>query len=271
MPAAVAGPEIERLIQLLARLPGLGPRSARRAALHLIKKREALMTPLSSALQVAIDKIQVCKTCGNIDTQNPCTVCTDPRRDGARFGLAGALFRQQKLAAALPHLEYLATACPDEAAHLNLLAATLAALGDYERVVRINQFGCFLGIRAAARVMTDGGSIVNLSSVEGLAGMPYTIAYAASKFALDGMTACLAAETAASGVMANCVAPGYVDTELTRSILGGAGMTKVAKTIPAKRLARPEEIAAFVAWLSGPENTYISGQSLAIDGGFTRV
>ena len=81
MAAAVAGPEIERLIQLLARLPGLGPRSARRAALHLIKKREALMTPLSAALQVAIDKIQVCKTCGNIDTQNPCTVCTDPRRD----------------------------------------------------------------------------------------------------------------------------------------------------------------------------------------------
>src|SRR3974390_2761713 len=81
MPAAVAGPEIERLIQLLARLPGLGPRSARRAALHLIKKREALMTPLAAALQVAIEKIQVCKTCGNIDTQNPCTVCTDPPRD----------------------------------------------------------------------------------------------------------------------------------------------------------------------------------------------
>src|ERR1700681_1604058 len=81
MPAAVAGPEIERLIQLLARLPGLGPRSARRAALHLIQKRGAVMTPLAGALQVAIDKIQVCKTCGNIDTKNPCTVCTDPRRD----------------------------------------------------------------------------------------------------------------------------------------------------------------------------------------------
>src|SRR3981081_3739016 len=80
---AVAGPEIERLIQLLARLPGLGPRSARRAALHLIKKREALMTPVRSAVQVSIDKLQVCKTCGNIDTQTPCTVCTDPRRDGA--------------------------------------------------------------------------------------------------------------------------------------------------------------------------------------------
>ena len=81
MPTAVAGPEIERLIQLLARLPGLGPRSARRAALHLIKKREQLMSPLASAMQIAIDKIVVCKTCGNIDTQSPCTVCIDVRRD----------------------------------------------------------------------------------------------------------------------------------------------------------------------------------------------
>jgi recombination protein RecR len=83
MPAAVAGPEIERLIQLLARLPGLGPRSARRAALHLIKKREQLMGPLAAAIQTAIDKIQVCRTCGNIDTQSPCTVCVDPRRDAS--------------------------------------------------------------------------------------------------------------------------------------------------------------------------------------------
>jgi recombination protein RecR len=83
MPTAVAGPEIERLIQLLARLPGLGPRSARRAALFLIKKREQVMTPLSSALQTALEKVQVCKTCGNIDTADPCTVCTDVRRDGA--------------------------------------------------------------------------------------------------------------------------------------------------------------------------------------------
>jgi len=83
MPAASAGPEIERLIQLLARLPGLGPRSARRAALHLIKKREQLMAPLAAALGTAIEKIAVCRQCGNIDTQNPCTVCTDPRRDGS--------------------------------------------------------------------------------------------------------------------------------------------------------------------------------------------
>jgi recombination protein RecR len=81
MPTAAAGPEIERLIQLLARLPGLGPRSARRAALFLIKKREQIMAPLAAAMQEALEKIAICRTCGNIDTQNPCTVCTDPRRD----------------------------------------------------------------------------------------------------------------------------------------------------------------------------------------------
>src|ERR1700744_3021807 len=81
MPAAIAGPEIERLIQLLSRLPGLGPRSARRAALFLIKKREQIMAPLAAAVKTALDKIEICSTCGNIDTQNPCTVCTDSRRD----------------------------------------------------------------------------------------------------------------------------------------------------------------------------------------------
>jgi recombination protein RecR len=81
MPTAVAGPEIERLIQLLARLPGLGPRSARRAALFLIKKREQIMAPLAAALATALEKIQICRVCGNIDTQNPCTVCTNARRD----------------------------------------------------------------------------------------------------------------------------------------------------------------------------------------------
>src|SRR5215210_2025719 len=81
MPHAVAGPEIERLIQLLARLPGLGPRSARRAALHLIKKREQLLAPLSEALRVASERIVVCASCGNVDTADPCTICRDPRRD----------------------------------------------------------------------------------------------------------------------------------------------------------------------------------------------
>jgi recombination protein RecR len=81
MASVAAGAEIEHLIQLLARLPGLGPRSARRAALHLIKRREALMMPLSAALQTALQRIEICRVCGNIDSQNPCTVCADPRRD----------------------------------------------------------------------------------------------------------------------------------------------------------------------------------------------
>lgn len=83
MSRRVAGPEIERLIQLLAKLPGLGPRSARRAALHLVKKRESLMQPLTAAMGEALDKIVICSTCGNVDTSDPCTVCTDPRRDGS--------------------------------------------------------------------------------------------------------------------------------------------------------------------------------------------
>lgn len=85
MSRAIAGPEIERLIQLLARLPGLGPRSARRAALHLVKKREALLGPLAEAMAVARERIVVCSTCGNIDTSNPCALCCDPRRDAGQI------------------------------------------------------------------------------------------------------------------------------------------------------------------------------------------
>lgn len=81
MSQSPSGHEIEQLIQLLARLPGLGPRSARRAALHLIKKKDTLMVPLSSALAEAVDVISVCGTCGNIDTSDPCSMCSDPRRD----------------------------------------------------------------------------------------------------------------------------------------------------------------------------------------------
>ena len=77
----MAGPEIERLIQLLARLPGLGPRSARRAALHLLKRRDALMAPLTSAMEEAAAKVRTCSVCGNFDSVDPCAVCSDQRRD----------------------------------------------------------------------------------------------------------------------------------------------------------------------------------------------
>jgi recombination protein RecR len=83
MPSSVAGPEIERLIQLLARLPGLGPRSARRAALTLIKKRDQLMRPLGEALNIVSERVTVCSICGNVDSVDPCTICRDPRRDSS--------------------------------------------------------------------------------------------------------------------------------------------------------------------------------------------
>src|ERR1043165_3417919 len=78
MPAA--GPEIEQLIQLLARLPGFGPRSARRAVLHLIKRKDQLMVPLSAALDRAVAAVRSCVICGNVDTISPCSICSDPRR-----------------------------------------------------------------------------------------------------------------------------------------------------------------------------------------------
>jgi recombination protein RecR len=79
MPAI--GSEIERLIQLLAKLPGLGPRSARRAALALLKKRDTLLEPLADSLREAADAILTCEICGNLDTQSPCAICSDSRRD----------------------------------------------------------------------------------------------------------------------------------------------------------------------------------------------
>ncbi|WP_421792832.1 recombination mediator RecR [Hyphobacterium sp.] len=81
MATSSAGPEIERLIQLLAKLPGLGPRSARRAALHLLKKQDALMRPMAEALSDAADKITACSICGNLDVSDPCSICTAPGRE----------------------------------------------------------------------------------------------------------------------------------------------------------------------------------------------
>lgn len=77
----MAGPEIERLIQLLARLPGLGPRSARRAVLHLLKKKDTLLLPLAATLREVGETVHACSVCGNLDSRDPCAICTDPRRD----------------------------------------------------------------------------------------------------------------------------------------------------------------------------------------------
>jgi len=144
---------------------------------------------------------------------------------------------------------------------------------DFDRIHRVNLAVPFRLCQAVLPGMRSKGwgRIVSISSVWGKVSRAGRASYSASKFGLDGMTAALAAEAAGDGVLVNCVAPGFTDTELTRRVLGEAGIEALVAQVPAGRLARPEEIASFVAWLAGPENTYISGQNIAIDGGFTRV
>lgn len=144
---------------------------------------------------------------------------------------------------------------------------------DFERIQQVNVHAPFLLMRSVVPGMREKkwGRIVNIASIFGVVSREQRASYSASKFALDGMTAALAAEVAADGILANCVSPGFIDTDLTRQILGERGIAELVARVPMKRLGRPEEIAAFVAWLVSDENTYISGQNLVIDGGFTRV
>lgn len=98
----MVGPEIERLIQLLSRLPGLGPRSARRAALHLVEKRDALLLPLADAMAQAGEKVKTCSVCGNFDSVDPCSICADPRRDATMLCVVedvGALWAMERTGA----------------------------------------------------------------------------------------------------------------------------------------------------------------------------
>ena len=81
----MGGPEVERLAALLAKLPGLGPRSARRAVLHLLKQRDTLLTPLARAMDEAGEAVSACSVCGNLDTTEPCGVCRDPQRDKSQI------------------------------------------------------------------------------------------------------------------------------------------------------------------------------------------
>lgn len=144
---------------------------------------------------------------------------------------------------------------------------------DFQRIQQVNVFAPFSLCQAAIPGMKrkGWGRIVNISSIWGKIGKEHRASYSASKFALDGMTLALAAEHAVDGILANCVAPGFTDTELTHKMLGDEGIRQIVSTVPIRRMAGVEEIARFVVWLGSPENTYITGQNIAIDGGFSRV
>lgn len=144
---------------------------------------------------------------------------------------------------------------------------------DFLSIQQVNVFAPFMLCQAAIPSMQRNGwgRIVNVSSIWGKISMAHRASYSTSKFALDGMTVALAAEHAADGIVANSIAPGFIDTDLTRRMLGDAGIQALVSKVPAKRLGRVEEIARLVLWLASEENTFISGQNIAIDGGFTRV
>ncbi|MDP7085826.1 MAG: SDR family oxidoreductase [Dehalococcoidia bacterium] len=113
------------------------------------------------------------------------------------------------------------------------------------------------------------GRIVNLTSVFSVVSKPGRSAYSMSKLGLVGMTRTLALEVAADNVLVNCLGPGFVETEATKLILGEAGLAEMVAQVPLGRLAQPEEIARYVVFLASEANTYMTGQNMIVDGGFT--
>lgn len=146
-------------------------------------------------------------------------------------------------------------------------------LEDFERVQNVNVTAPLRLSQAVIPNMREQGwgRIVNISSVWGKISKQGRASYSVSKFGIDGLTLAMANEFASQGILCNSVAPGFIDTEMTWNNLGVEGVNKMLETVPIKRLAKVEEVASLVFTLGSENNTYISGQNIAIDGGFTRA
>ena len=144
------------------------------------------------------------------------------------------------------------------------------SLEDYRRVIEVNQVGVFLGMRAAAPAMTSSGSIINVSSIDGLVGMPFLTAYVASKFAVRGMTKCAAIELAGLGIRVNSIHPGAVETPMVTDMLGAPGaLDMFLPKVPLRRVADPTDVAQLAAFLASDESSYCTGSEFVVDGGLT--
>lgn len=142
----------------------------------------------------------------------------------------------------------------------------------FRKIFDVNAFGCFLGMREVVPALkrAGGGAIVNLSSVEGLGGNRFLIAYSGSKFAVRGMTKSAAIELARDGIRVNSVHPGGIDTPMVREFAPDEKTRAyIGKQVPMHRTGRPEEIAETVAFLASDAASYITGAELAVDGGAT--
>jgi 3alpha(or 20beta)-hydroxysteroid dehydrogenase len=144
------------------------------------------------------------------------------------------------------------------------------SLGDYERVISVNQVGVFLGIRSVIEPMTaaGGGSIVNISSGAGLRATKYMIAYAASKYAVTGMTAAAALELARYKIRVNSIHPGVIDTPMLGAI-GDANESAIVRATPLRRMGSPDEIANVALFLASDESSFMTGAHVVVDGGIT--
>ncbi|MCX5786124.1 MAG: SDR family NAD(P)-dependent oxidoreductase [Elusimicrobia bacterium] len=142
---------------------------------------------------------------------------------------------------------------------------------DLSAVIQVNLTAPMRLIRGLLPPMREKryGRIVNISSVWSLVSKPRRFAYSTVKAAINGMTRAAAVECAQYGVLVNAVAPGYVNTELTRKNNSESDIRAIAQAVPAKRLAEPSEIAAVVAFLASGQNTYITGQTITVDGGYS--
>jgi 3alpha(or 20beta)-hydroxysteroid dehydrogenase len=145
-------------------------------------------------------------------------------------------------------------------------------LDELRQVLDVNLIGCFLGMKTAIPALkrAGGGSIVNISSIEGIAGTPFCGAYTASKFGVRGITKVAALECGKDGIRVNSVHPGGIDTPMTRAVMDDDGKKYVGKHVPGlKRMGEAEEIANVVAFLASDDASYCTGAEFVVDGGVT--